>query len=99
MPDRFRSLLQQIAAFWAKLSTPNMPMLDTVQVPPWYSSGDNPPSRARLARSLEAAEMADKVLLAASLMTGVMRPASSATAIARATPVGAPKPKAVRRRR
>jgi hypothetical protein len=68
-----------------KLSTPNIPMLETVKVPPWYSSGLRPPSRARLAKSFEVAEMADKVLLAASLMTGVMRPASSATAIARST--------------
>ena len=58
----------------AKLSTPNMPMLETVKVPPWYSSGFNPPRGRALARSFEAAEMAARLLLAASLMTGVMRP-------------------------
>ena len=35
-----------------KLSMPNMPMLETVIVPPWYSSGLRPPSRALVAEVL-----------------------------------------------
>ena len=35
-----------------KLSMPNMPMLETVMVPPWYSSGWSLPSRALVAEVL-----------------------------------------------
>ena len=57
-----------------KLSMPNMPMLETVIVPPWYSSGWSLPSRALVARSLDSWEMAARPLLPMSLMTGVMSP-------------------------
>lgn len=63
-----------------KWSTPNMPMLEMVKVPPWYSSPLSLPSRAFLARALVSAEMAARPLDVASRMIGVMRPVGVATA-------------------
>lgn len=63
-----------------KLSTPYIPRLEMVNVPPWYSSGFNFPSRAREARFLVSAEMAARPLDPTSLMMGVMRPLGVATA-------------------
>lgn len=61
-------------------SMPNMPKLEMVKVPPWYSSGLSLPSRALEARDLVSAEMAARPLPPTFLMMGVMRPVGVATA-------------------
>ncbi len=64
----------------ANSRTPNMPRLETVKVPPWYSSGLSLPSRARPARSFISAEIVARPLVSAALIIGVMRPPGVATA-------------------
>lgn len=59
---------------------PYIPKLDTVNVPPWYSSGLSLPSRALEASDLVSAEMEARPLDPTSLMMGVMRPVGVATA-------------------
>jgi hypothetical protein len=63
-----------------KLSTPNIPRLEMVNVPPWYSSGLSLPSLARAASDLVSLEIVARPLEVASLMMGVMRPLGVATA-------------------
>lgn len=59
---------------------PNIPKLETVNVPPWYSSGLSLPSRALDASDLVSAEIEARPLDPTSLMIGVMRPVGVATA-------------------
>lgn len=59
---------------------PYIPKLETVNVPPWYSSGLSLPSRALEASALVSAEMVARPLEPTSLMMGVMRPVGVATA-------------------
>lgn len=59
---------------------PYIPKFETVNVPPWYSSGLSLPSRALAARDLVSAEMAARPLEPTSLMMGVIRPVGVATA-------------------
>lgn len=63
-----------------KLSMPNIPKFEIVNVPPWYSSGLSLPSRAREARDLVSADMEARPLEPTSLMMGVIRPLGVATA-------------------
>ena len=63
-----------------KSSTPNMPKLEMVKVPPWYSSGLSLPSRAREASALVSAEIEARPLDPTFLMIGVMSPVGVATA-------------------
>lgn len=63
-----------------KLVTPNMPKLEMVNVPPWYSSGFNLLSLAFLTNSLVTVEMLARPRDPASLTIGVMRPVGVATA-------------------
>ena len=63
-----------------KSSTPNMPKLEMVKVPPWYSSGLSLPSRARAASALVSAEIEARPLDPTFLMIGVMSPVGVATA-------------------
>ena len=60
--------------------TPNMPRFEIENVPPWYSSGINLPFRARTARSFISTEISAKPFWSAFRMTGVIKPASTATA-------------------
>mmetsp|Transcript_10498 Transcript_10498/g.42447 ORF Transcript_10498/g.42447 Transcript_10498/m.42447 type:complete len:227 (+) Transcript_10498:549-1229(+) len=60
--------------------TPNMPRLETEQVPPWNSCGLSLPSRARPARSRISAEIVERPLAAVLVTMGVMRPVGVATA-------------------
>ena len=57
-----------------------MPRFEIEKVPPWYSSGDSLPSRARLAKSFIEAEISFRPFEPASRMTGVISPPSIATA-------------------
>ena len=68
-----------------KLSTPNMPRLDTVKVEPLYSSAPSWLARARSAKSLALADRASRLSRSASRITGTMSPASRATAMPRFT--------------
>lgn len=63
-----------------KCSTPYIPMLEMVNVPPWYSSPLSFPSRAFLASTLVSAEMAARPLFVASRTMGVIRPVGVDTA-------------------
>lgn len=63
-----------------KWSMPNMPRLEMVNEPPWYSSGLSLPSLARPASALVSAEIAARPLEPTSRMIGVMRPLGVATA-------------------
>ncbi len=63
-----------------KLSIPNIPKLEMVNVPPWYSSGLSLPSRALAARDLVSVEMEARPLEPTSLIIGVMSPLGVATA-------------------
>jgi hypothetical protein len=64
----------------ANSSMPNMPRLEIVNVPPWYSSGLSLPSRAREARDLVSAEIEARPFEPTSLMMGVISPFGVATA-------------------
>mmetsp|Transcript_1232 Transcript_1232/g.3859 ORF Transcript_1232/g.3859 Transcript_1232/m.3859 type:complete len:206 (-) Transcript_1232:877-1494(-) len=59
---------------------PNMPRLETVKVPPWYSSGISLPSWARPARSLTAEEMSLSPRRSTPVTIGVISPVGVATA-------------------
>jgi hypothetical protein len=59
---------------------PNMPRLETVKVPPWYSRGWSLPSRALPARVRPRAEMVASPLELTSGIMGVIRPVGVATA-------------------
>ena len=63
-------------------STPNMPRLLTVSVPPWRSAVDSLPAFARPTASLIFADSAEIDSAATSRITGVTRPFSLATATA-----------------
>ena len=60
--------------------TPNMPKLEMVNEPPWYSSGLSFPSLALRARDLTSEEIEVNPLAPTSLTMGVMRPVGVATA-------------------
>ncbi len=64
-------------------SEPKTPGLVTVKVPPWISSGFRRFVRARSARSWDARASPRIDFSSAFLMTGTIRPQSSATAIPR----------------
>ena len=61
--------------------SPKIPGLVMVKVPPPTSSGLSFLPRARSARSTMARAMPRKLFSSASLMTGTIRPQSSATAM------------------
>jgi hypothetical protein len=61
--------------------TPNIPKLEMVKDPPWYSSGLSFPSRALPAKDLTSEEMLASPLAPASLTIGVIKPVGVATAI------------------
>ncbi|MNN88897.1 hypothetical protein D3C81_2066390 [compost metagenome] len=61
-------------------STPNIPRLLMVKLPPWYSSGRRRPSRARPANCATSALICERALLSALRTTGVIRPLSVDTA-------------------
>ncbi|SCZ98488.1 BZ3500_MvSof-1268-A1-R1_Chr7-1g09176 [Microbotryum saponariae] len=63
-----------------KDSTPNMPKLEMVKDPPWYSSGLSLPSRALPANCLVKVETVAKPLAPTSGMMGVIKPLGVATA-------------------
>mmetsp|Transcript_19734 Transcript_19734/g.62777 ORF Transcript_19734/g.62777 Transcript_19734/m.62777 type:complete len:345 (-) Transcript_19734:516-1550(-) len=65
--------------------TPNIPRLEMLKVPPWYSSGVSRFSRALLASSLTSAEICWRDLDPASRTMGVISPPSVATAMAMST--------------
>ena len=68
-----------------KPSTPNIPREVTVNVPPATSSIPSWPSRARAASPAEASASWRRLFSCASLITGTIRPSSSATATPRCT--------------
>src|SRR5262245_17774483 len=59
---------------------PNMPRLETDEVPPWYSCGLSFRPRARVARSFISLEIVESDLLSALRMIGVISPPGIATA-------------------
>ena len=61
---------------------PYMPRLETLKVPPWYSSGASPMglARARPASSFTSAEISARPLPSALRTMGVTSPSSMATA-------------------
>mmetsp|Transcript_9016 Transcript_9016/g.28346 ORF Transcript_9016/g.28346 Transcript_9016/m.28346 type:complete len:200 (-) Transcript_9016:333-932(-) len=63
-----------------KCLTPNMPRLETVNVPPWNSSGLSLLARARAASSLVSAAICARPFVSARAMIGVIRPLSVETA-------------------
>jgi hypothetical protein len=58
-----------------------MPRLETVKVPPVYSSGLSRRSRARVARSRDSPAISRRLFWSACRMTGVIKPSSTATAM------------------
>src|SRR5690606_5374726 len=60
-------------------STPNMPRLLTLNVPPLISCSDSLPSRALPASSRASRPISETLLRSASLTTGTTRPSSTAT--------------------
>ena len=66
-----------------KLSIPMPPRFETVNVPPWNSSGFIRLLRARWARSLTASLISRSDLFCAARTTGVINPSSIATATAK----------------
>lgn len=59
---------------------PNIPKLEIVNVPPWYSCGLSFPSRARVARSFTLLLIDDKPNASTFLTIGVIKPFGVATA-------------------
>src|SRR5438093_384652 len=68
-----------------KLSMPMPPRFETMNVPPWNSSGFIRLLRARCAKSLASSLISRSDLFCAARMTGVNSPSSIATAIPRST--------------
>ena len=64
-----------------KCVTPNMPRLDTVNVPPSISGCLSVPARARSARSRASTATWRSVFVSTPRMTGTISPSSRATAM------------------
>jgi hypothetical protein len=62
------------------MSEPNTPGLVMVKVPSWTSAGASFLARARAARSFSVRVIPERERSSARLITGTMRPQSSATA-------------------